>query len=157
MSLPRFSGDADPDDGVGGAIRVGESQMGQREQTRWGTILVVFMRALAVLWMAQGLMEWTKILLPGQAVLDQSSPAPLVAAVIFFAIADLLAGVGLWLATPWGGALWLFAAISQIFVVVALPHFYSTLWAVADFVLIVAYFALTWKAGHAADPKRRRA
>jgi len=78
-----------------------------------------------------------------------------VAAVIFFAIADLLAAVGLWLATPWGGALWLFAAISQIFVVVALPKFYSNLWAVANAILIVIYFVLTWKAGHASEPPPR--
>ena len=39
-------------------------------------------------------------------------------AVIFFGVLDLVAAVGLWLATPWGGVLWLLAAVSQIFVAV---------------------------------------
>jgi hypothetical protein len=75
--------------------------------------------------------------------------------VIFFAIVDLLAAVGLWLATPWGGALWLFAASSQIFVVAALPQFFSPLWGLANVALILVYFAITWQAGHSSEPLRR--
>jgi hypothetical protein len=149
VSLPNYTGETGPDDGLGAAIRVGEGQLGPREQSRWGTVLVLFMRILAGVWIMQGLVEWTKILTPIESLLTDTPSAAIIAAIIFFAIADLLAAVGLWLATPWGGALWLFAAISQIFVVVALPGFYSTLWGIADLILIVIYFALTWRAGQA--------
>lgn len=156
MSLPNYTGDSGPDDGLGAAIRVGEGQLGPREQSRWGTILVLFMRILAGVWIMQGLAEWAKILTPSESLLTDTPSGATVAAIIFFATADLLAAVGLWLATPWGGALWLFAAISQIFVVAVLPGFYSTLWAASDFALIILYFVLTWRAGQASEPLRRK-
>ena len=74
------------------------------------------------------------------------------AAIIFFAIADLVAAVGLWLATPWGGALWLFAATSQIFVAVAIKNSISMSWIMVDIVLIAVYFVLTFKASEVREP-----
>jgi hypothetical protein len=155
MSLTRFTADTQTSRDSGAAIRVGEGQNVQREQTRWGTILVLYMRLLALVWICQGLIEWAKILLPGDLFLAHLPSGASVAAVIFFAIADLLAAVGLWLATPWGGALWLFAASSQIFVVAALPQFYSPLWGLANVALILVYFVITWQAGHSNEPLRR--
>jgi uncharacterized membrane protein (DUF2068 family) len=71
------------------------------------------------------------------------------AAVILFAVLDLVAAVGLWLATPWGGVLWLLAASLQIFVAVAMPSFFqdSLLVIGLNVLLILAYFILTWLAG----------
>lgn len=112
----------------------------------WGSILVIYMRVLAGLWMCQGLAEWALVLVPGRPVFD-NLPNAVSAAVIFFAIADLVAAVGLWLATPWGGALWLFAASSQIFVAVAIKNSISIVWIAIDVVLIAVYFVLTFKAG----------
>jgi hypothetical protein len=134
----------------GAAIRLGEKPRDGPAQTPWGLILVIFMRLLAGLWICQGLAEWAFILLPGRAVFD-TLPAATSAAVIFFAIADFVAAVGLWLATPWGGALWLFAASSQIFVAVAIKNSISVIWIVIDTVLIALYFVLTFKAGQSSD------
>lgn len=130
----------------GSAIRLGEKPREGTAQTPWGLILVIFMRLLACLWMCQGLAEWAFVLLPGQTVFD-TLPGATTAAVIFFAIADLVAAVGLWLATPWGGALWLFAASSQIFVAVVIKNSISVTWIVIDVTLIAVYFVLTFKAG----------
>ena len=127
------------------AIRLGVSPR-EATETRWGLVLVVFMRVLACLWIAQGLAQWVGFLLPPDAVFDRQ-PAMRSAAMIFFSVLDLLAAVGLWLATPWGGVLWLFAAVSQIFVAVSVLHFFTYAWVVGDGVLILAYFALTWQAG----------
>ncbi len=127
------------------AIRVGASAREQIE-TRWGLILVVFMRLLAALWIAQGLAQWAAFILPADELFDGMTTAQ-TAAVMFFSVIDLLAAVGLWLATPWGGVLWLFAAISQIFVAVGVRHAASELKAGADLLLIALYFALTWQAG----------
>ena len=82
------------------------------------------------------------------AVFDRQS-AGRTAAVIFFAVLDLLAAVGLWLATPWGGVLWLFAALSQIFIAMSITHFFTYAWVAVDCSLILIYFALTWRAGKA--------
>ena len=127
------------------AIRVGASAREQIE-TRWGLILVTFMRLLAALWIAQGLAQWAEFMLPANELFDGLTTAQ-TAAVMFFSVIDLLAAVGLWLATPWGGVLWLFAAISQIFVALGARQLSGDIRAAADVVLIVLYFGLTWQAG----------
>ena len=145
-----------PDSGA--AIRLGEPARIAGEENRAGLFLVVFMRLLAGLWVIQGLLQWSAILLPSEPLFDTVS-ALRGAAVIFFAIFDLVAAVGLWLATPWGGVIWLLGAIAQIFVALGLPKFFSLLWIGADIVLIVIYFVLTWQAGQAGTPpsqSRRR-
>jgi hypothetical protein len=145
-----------PDSGA--AIRLGEPARIAGEENRAGFFLVVFMRLLAGLWVIQGLLQWGAILLPVEPLFDTVS-ALRGAAVIFFAIFDLVAAVGLWLATPWGGVIWLLGAIAQIFVALGLSGFYSLLWIGADIVLIVIYFVLTWQAGRAGTPpgqSRRR-
>lgn len=117
-----------------------------RAEIPWGLLLVVFMRLLAIIWIAQGLAQWSSVLLPSQPLFDKVSEI-WGAAVIFFAVLDLVAAVGLWLATPWGGVLWLFSAIAQIFAAAAIPDFFSMMWIAANIVLIVIYFGLTWQAG----------
>jgi Family of unknown function (DUF6163) len=127
------------------AIRVGTTSREQVE-TRWGLILVVFMRLLAALWILQGLVQWASFLLPHEALFDHL-PMTQSGAIIFFAVIDLMAAVGLWLATPWGGVLWLLAALSQIIAALTIGHTFNALWIGADGVLILLYFALTWQAG----------
>ncbi|WP_051335719.1 DUF6163 family protein [Methylocapsa acidiphila] len=139
----------------GAAIRLGDSTTkGTGETSRrfsWGRVLVVFMRLLAVIWVAQGLLQWSAMLLPEKALFDTAAPI-WSAAAIFFAILDLVAAVGLWLATPWGGVLWLFGAIAQILATLAIPNFFSMIWISVNIILIVAYFTLTWAAGRANPP-----
>lgn len=132
------------------AIKIGEARADQNTQTRWGMLLVIFMRLMAGLWLCQGLAEWSAVLLPAEQVLD-SLTGTAAAVLIFFAIADLVAAVGLWLATPWGGALWLFAATSQIFAATTIKDAFSPVWVVVDVILILIYFVLTFKAGQARD------
>ena len=135
-----------PDSGA--AIRLGEPARIADDENRARLFLVVFKRLLAGLWVIQGLLQWSAILLPPEPLLDNVS-ALRGAAVIFFATVNLVAAVGLWLATPWGGVIWLFCAIAQILVAVALPGFFSMLWIGANIFLIVIYFVLMWRAGHA--------
>src|ERR1700736_716020 len=130
-----------PDSGA--AIRLGEPARVAGEANRAGLFLVVFKRLLAGLWVVQGLLQWIAILLPAEPLFDKVSALG-GAAVIFFATVNLVAAVGLWLATPWGGVIWLLCAIAQILVAVALPGFFSILWIGANIVLIVIYFGLIW-------------
>jgi hypothetical protein len=144
---------ARPDSGA--AIRLGEPARIAGEENRAGLFLVLFTRLLAGLWLVQGLLQWSAILLPPEPLFDKVS-ALRGAAVIFFATVNLVAAVGLWLATPWGGFLWLLAAVAQIIVALALPGFFSMLWIGADVALIVIYFVLMWRAGHAATASFRQ-
>ena len=129
------------------AIRVGLTAREQVE-TRWGLILVIFMRLLAALWILQGLMQWAAFMLPRDAVFDHLRMSQ-TAAMIFFSVIDFLAAVGLWLATPWGGVLWLFAAVAQMFVAMSVRNVVSPPWIFSDVALILIYFVLTWQAGRA--------
>jgi Family of unknown function (DUF6163) len=131
----------------GAAIRLGEPAGIADEENRAELLLVLFKRLLAGLWVIQGLWQWSAILLPPEPLFDEVS-ALHGAAVIFFATVNFVAAVGLWLATPWGGVIWLLCAIAQIIVALALPGFFSMLWIGADVVLIVIYFVLLWRAGH---------
>lgn len=126
------------------AIRVGLTAREQFE-TRWGLILVIYMRILAALWILQGLREWSMFMMPRDEVFDRLSTGQ-GSAVMYFAVFDLLAAVGLWLATPWGGVLWLFAAISQIFVAATVDRVFTTAWIAIDLLLILIYFGLTFQA-----------
>lgn len=135
-------------------IRVGERPKSQAWANRWALALVVFMRAVAALWILQGLLHWARVLAPGLPIFDT---LPMAAAylVIIFAVVDLIAAIGLWLVAPWGGVLWLLAASTQIFVATAIPNFFpgGRVIAYVDVGLIVAYFVLTYHAG--ADTGRR--
>lgn len=145
MRIARGSDNLGERSDSGAAIRLGDTgEAGGKNP--WGPVLVVFMRLLAMLCVCQGLLQWSAMLLPGQALFETVAPA-WGAAVIFFAILDPVAAVGLWLATPWGGVLWLFRSIAQIFVAITIPSFFRPIWIAANGVLILVYFALTWLAG----------
>lgn len=137
------------------AIRLADSDE-TREESSWGRVLVVFMRAAAVLWMAQGLSYWGAILTPREPLFDRVGGL-FAAAVVFFAILDLVVAVGLWLASSWGGVLWLFAAVAQIAAVATIEGFAAKAWIGVNVVLIILYFGLTWQAGRDRDETRRSA
>jgi hypothetical protein len=126
------------------AIEIGR---GETRPNRWGSALVVFMRLVAALWMIQGLMQWRVLML--DQVAFEAMPGSGAAAVVFFAILDLVAAVGLWLAAPWGGIIWLLAAFAQLAALSFLPGgtvVGGRLVMVANVVLIAIYFGLNYRA-----------
>jgi len=129
------------------AIRIGDPGVAG-EATKWGHLLTRFMRIMAVFWLLQGLVQWQVILASTKPIFD-TMPQSAALAVVFFGVLDLVAGVGLWLATPWGGVLWLLIASAQIFVAASLPSFFAGgYWLIGvDLLLIVLYFFLTYEAG----------
>jgi hypothetical protein len=137
-------------------IRVGDAG-GAGEATRWGQLLTLFMRVMALFWLLQGVMQWALMLTAEQPIFD-ALPTHVATAIVFFAVLDLIAGVGLWLATPWGGVLWLLIASAQIFMTASAPRFFiGGYWLVAfDIVLIGAYFFLTFEAGRDYEAQRMR-
>jgi Family of unknown function (DUF6163) len=144
------------DDRSSDAIHIGERTK-DADETRWGMLLVLFMRIVAVLWVYQGLVQWHVILSAEQSIFDVL-PVQTTIAVVFFAVFDLLAAVGMWLASPWGGVLWLLTAVAQAFVAVLLPDFFAggRVVIALDCVLLALYFILTFKASQRADYQRER-
>jgi hypothetical protein len=138
------------------AIQVGERAK-EADETRWGMLLVLFMRIVGVLWVYQGLVQWHVILSAEQSIFDVL-PVQTTVAIVFFAVLDLLAAVGMWLAAPWGGVLWLLTAVAQAFIAILLPNFFAggSIVIGLDCVLLVLYFVLTFKASQRPDYQRER-
>src|SRR5437588_485690 len=114
----------------------------------WTNRLVWFLRAMAAMSLLKGLYHWAVVVGVGQggsSIFEASSTA-WQAATIFFAVLDLVAAVGLWLAAAWGGVVWLTAAISMAAVELFFPQIYGgRLWVTAiEAGMVVAYvgFAL---------------
>ena len=94
---------------------------------KWTRRLVMFLRAMACLSLVKGLYHWSVVCgigAPSDAGFAQN-PTPYQAATVFFAVIDLVAAVGLWLAAPWGAVVWLTSVISMIAVELLFPQVYG--------------------------------
>ena len=118
---------------------------------RWTFVLTWFMRILALLWIMKGLSAWAVILgiwtPAGQFEMRSTGYQ---ATVIYFALIDLIAAVGLWMASTWGGIMWLLAIMSQLILAAFFPGIVqaSTTTMVFFVSLIAAYLVLSWVAAH---------
>jgi hypothetical protein len=115
----------------------------------WGTALIWYMRTLAWVWVGKGLFNWAIILgaFPGLGDFARMT-LPLQATIVAFACFNLLAAIGLWLAAPWGGAIWLLCAVVESASPFMSPRAASIgrFGAMLNVVLVVAYFLLSWRA-----------
>ena len=117
----------------------------QPDDSRWTRRLVFFLRVMSVLAMAKGLYHWTLVIgLAGSADGFEYQPLPWQTATVFFAVIDLVAAVGLWLAAAWGAVVWLTASVSMAAVEVFFPQVYGGRWAVVVLVgaLLFTYLFL---------------
>ena len=104
-----------------------QADEGETEGKRWPYWLVVFLRVMAAISLAKGLYHWAivcGISAPFPSGFD-SYPTPYQVATVFFAVIDLVAGVGLWLAAPWGAVVWLTSIISMAAVEILFPQIYG--------------------------------
>jgi hypothetical protein len=112
---------------------------------RWTERLMIFLRVMAVLSMAKGLYHWALVAgVIGPADGFEYQPTPWQTATVFFAVIDLVAAVGLWLAAAWGAVVWLTACVSMAAVEVFFPQVYGgrLLVVAVEAVLLFAYLAL---------------
>ena len=123
----------------------------ERRPTRWTGRLVLFLRIMALISLMKGIYHWSLILGigDGNGTTFEQSSMPWQAATVFFAVIDLVAAVGLWLAAAWGGVVWLTAAISMAAIELFFPQvFGGRLWiAIPEFLAIFAYIGLALMAG----------
>ncbi|MGE3144968.1 MAG: DUF6163 family protein [Pseudorhodoplanes sp.] len=112
----------------------------------WTTRLVWFLRAMAGLSMLKGLYHWSVVLGIGDGPENNFMlhSLPWQTATVYFAIIDLVAAVGLWLAAVWGAVVWLTASVSMAAVEVFFPQIYGgrIVVVVIEIVLLVSYLWL---------------
>lgn len=118
----------------------------EEQAPRWPFWLVVFLRAMAGLSLLKGLFHWAVVCgfgAPSHTGFE-SYPAPYQVATAFFAVIDLVAAVGLWLAAPWGAVIWLTSVVSMAAVEILFPQIFggSVVVIGIEFVLLVAYIVL---------------
>jgi hypothetical protein len=113
--------------------------------------LVWFMRTMACVWVAKGLFNWAVLMGLNPRFGDFTMlPRPLQTTIVFFAGADLLGAIGMWLAAPWGGVLWLLCAgleaVSPLFG--GRAALLGLMGVALNVTLIALYFTLKWRADH---------
>lgn len=134
----------------------------EERRVDWSRIYRIFMRSLAVLVIGRGLMHWMTIC--GGPNMDgigfEDYPPGLQASTVFFAVIELVAGVGLWLTSAWGGVVWLLStAVSVAIDLVALAGFQGWVQSaarplpatVADFILVLFFAAAATLAARQAE------
>jgi len=122
----------------------------------WTGRLVLFLRVMAVLSMIKGLYHWAEItgFIGGQDNAFESQTTQWQTATVYFAVIELVAAVGLWLATPWGAVVWLTTIISTAVIEMMFPAIYGgNLFAVlVALILLTAYLILAWLAARERPP-----
>jgi hypothetical protein len=100
---------------------------GERSIGRWTRRLVLFLRVMAGLSMLKGLYHWSRVCGIGVDASDGFMYHSIAwqAATIFFAVIDLVAAVGLWLAAAWGAVIWLTAVASMLAVEIFFPQVFG--------------------------------
>lgn len=120
MSEPAFP---EPTQGLE-PVHTGE---GTAVEARWTRRLVLFLRVMAGISLCKGLYHWSRvigIMVPPDATFETHSIA-WQASTVFFAVIDLVAAVGLWLAAAWGAVIWLTSVACMIAVDVFFPQVFG--------------------------------
>lgn len=93
----------------------------------WTGRMVLFLRVMAGLSMLKGLYHWSWVCGIGVGANDlfDSHSIAWQTATVFFAVLDLVAAVGLWLAAAWGAVIWLTAVASMLAVEIFFPQVFG--------------------------------
>lgn len=124
---------------------------------RWTRWLVIFLRMMAGVSMLKGLYHWSRVLGIGVAPNDAFEVQSIAwqTATVFFAVIDLVASVGLWLAAAWGAVIWLTALASMIAVEIFFPRVFENgmMIGVIEGTLLVIYLLLALKSAQEQPPR----
>jgi uncharacterized membrane protein (DUF2068 family) len=116
---------------------------------RWTRRLIFFLRVMAAVSMVKGLYHWARVCGIGvdESELFTSQAVAWQVATIFFAVIDLVAAVGLWLAAAWGAVIWLMSVASMLVVEIFFPQVFGAgmLTGVLEGALLIIYLVLALK------------
>jgi len=115
-------------------------------QGTWTEYLILFLRVMAGIALIKGLYHWVQVCGIGVPA-DEGFETHTIAwqtATVFFAVLDLVAAVGLWLAAAWGAVVWLTSVVSMAAVEVFFPKVYggSIVIVVIEMALLGVYLGL---------------
>jgi hypothetical protein len=112
----------------------------------WTEYLVLFLRIMAAVSLAKGIYHWAQVCSigapPGHTF--EMHDIGWQSATVFFAVIDLVAAVGLWLASAWGAVVWLASVVSMAVIELFFPAVYggSTFIVLTEMGLLAVYLLL---------------
>jgi hypothetical protein len=128
----------------------------ESDENAWTRRLVLFLRIMAVVSIVKGLYHWGQVtgFIGGEDDAFENQSMAWQAATVYFSVIELVAAVGLWLATPWGAVVWLTTVVSMAVIELMFPGIYGgSLTVVAgEAVMLAAYLALAWMAARERPP-----
>ncbi len=127
----------------------GALQLGERASfTYWQPW---FLRFLSLTMLVRGLFGWAAILgiVPVAGLPFEAAPPLVQIAIAVYAVADLIAAVGLWLIAAWGSVLWLLVLVTRYAATYFLPELGGVDWVALAFdsVTVLAFLVLSIGAG----------
>jgi hypothetical protein len=132
------------------------SERTDSDENVWTRRLVLFLRVMAVLSIVKGLYHWAQVtgFIGGEEDAFENQPIAWQAATVYFAVIELVAAVGLWLATPWGAVVWLTTVVSMAVMELMFPGIYGGSLVVVggEALMLAAYLALAWMAARERPP-----
>jgi hypothetical protein len=126
------------------------------DENVWTRRLVLFLRVMAVISIGKGLYHWAQVtgFIGGEEEAFENQSMAWQTATVYFAVIELVAAVGLWLATPWGAVVWLTTVVSMAVIELMFPAIYGGSIAIVavEAVMLAAYLALAWMAARERPP-----
>jgi len=141
-----------------GAISVAalSAERTESDDNVWTRRLVLFLRVMAMLSIMKGLYHWAQVtgFIGGEDDAFENQAMAWQAATVYFAVIELVAAVGLWLATPWGAVVWLTTVVSMAVIELMFPAIYGGRLVVVgiEAVMLAAYLVLAWMAARERPP-----
>ncbi|QOZ52845.1 hypothetical protein KUL72_17180 [Bradyrhizobium arachidis] len=132
------------------------SERAESDDNVWTRRLVLFLRVMALLSILKGLYHWAQVtgFVGGEDDAFENQSMAWQASTIYFAVIELVAAVGLWLATPWGAVVWLTTVVSMAVIELMFPGIYggSLIVVGVEVFMLAAYLALAWMAARERPP-----
>ena len=128
---------------------------GEEGTSLWTRRLILFLRVMAGFAMLKGIFHWSRLLGIGTGGdLFEYHSIAWQTATVFFAVLDLVAAVGLWLAAAWGAVIWLMSIASMLALEVFFPQVFgaSIFAGLLELGLLCLYLFLALKAAREHPP-----
>ena len=126
------------------------------DENAWTRRLVLFLRIMALLSILKGLYHWAQVtgFIGSEEDAFENQAMAWQTATVYFAVIELVAAVGLWLATPWGAVVWLTTVVSMAVIELMFPGIYGGSLAIVggEALMLAAYLALAWMAARERPP-----